>query len=134
MTPFERAGGEPVVRAIIDRFVDRQFEDSIIGFFFAGKDRAAVKQHEYEHAAGTLGAQVTYTGRPIPSLHKALRINSGQFRRRLALLRQEIERAGVPADVLEAWLDGQRRMERAITDGTDCAPPPRPSDGDAPQR
>jgi truncated hemoglobin YjbI len=58
MTPFERAGGEPVVRAIVDAFVDRQFGDPIIGFFFTGKDRARVKLHEYEHAAAALGAAV----------------------------------------------------------------------------
>jgi truncated hemoglobin YjbI len=123
MTPFARAGGEPVVRAIVERFVDRQFDDRIIGFFFAGKDREEIKLREYEHAAGALGATVTYGGRPIPALHRPLRINAGQFRRRLALLRQEIERAAVPEDVAELWLEGQRRMERAITDGTDCAPP-----------
>jgi truncated hemoglobin YjbI len=133
MTAFERAGGEDVVRAIVTRFVDRQFDDRIIGFFFAGKDRAAVAAHEYEHAAASLGAPVVYTGRPIPALHRPLRINGGQFRRRLALLKQEIERAGVPADVAEQWLEGQRRMERMITDGTDCAPPP-PQDGHAPTR
>jgi truncated hemoglobin YjbI len=121
-TAFERAGGEPVVRAIVERFVDRQFDDRIIGFFFAGKDRARVVAHEYEHAAASLGAPVAYTGRPIPALHRPLRINAGQFRRRLALLRQEIEREGLPADIVETWLGAQRRMERAITDGTDCAP------------
>ena len=125
MTPFQRAGGEAVVRAIVDRFVDRQFEDRIIGFFFAGKDRARVREHEYEHAAGVLGAPVPYTGRPIPALHRPLRINAGQFRRRLALLKQEIDAAGVPADVAELWLDAQRRMEGRITDGTDCGPPGR---------
>lgn len=123
MSPFERAGGEAVVRDIVERFVDRQFEDRIIGFFFTGKDREEIKRREYEHAAGALGAPVPYGGRPIPALHRPLRINAGQFRRRLALLRQEIERAGVPADIAELWLEGQRRMERAITDGTDCAPP-----------
>ncbi|MES2643795.1 MAG: group 1 truncated hemoglobin [Myxococcota bacterium] len=132
MTAFERAGGEPVVRAIVDRFVDRQFDDSIIGFFFAGKDRSAVKLHEYEHAAASLGAPVAYTGRPIAPLHRTLRINAGQFRRRLALLRQEIERAGLPPELVEAWLEPQRRMERVITDGTDCAPPP--TDTNAPPR
>ncbi|MFN7142192.1 MAG: truncated hemoglobin [Myxococcota bacterium] len=123
MTPFERAGGEAVVRAIVDRFVDRQFDDRIIGFLFSGKDRDRVKRHEYEHAAAALGAPVPYQGRPIPQLHRPMRINAGQFRRRLALLRQEIQAAGVPADIEEMWLEGQRRMERVITDGTDCGPP-----------
>jgi hemoglobin len=123
-TLYERAGGEVVVRAVIDRFVDRQFDDRIIGFFFDGKDRAGVKRHEFEHAAAALGAPIRYTGRPIPALHRALRINAGQFRRRLALLKQEIERAGIEPEVEDAWLESQRRMERLITDGTDCAPLP----------
>lgn len=121
-TPFERLGGEAVVRGIVERFVARQFEDRIIGFLFVGKDAAAVARHEYEHAAASLGAHVAYTGRPIAPTHRALRINAGQFRRRLALLRQELERAGVSPELCEAWLEPQRRMERVITDGTDCGP------------
>lgn len=120
MTDFERAGGEAVVRAIVDVFVDRMVADPIIGFRFAGADPARIKQHEYEHAARALGATVAYTGRPIAPLHRSMRINGGQFRRRLALLRQCVERAGVPAEVVESWLAEQRAMEAAITDGTDC--------------
>lgn len=120
MTSFEIAGGEPVIRSIVHRFVDRVFDDVIIGFHFAGKDRADVRQHEYQHAAATLGAQVAYTGRPIVPLHRPMKINAGQFRRRLALLRQEIQRAGIPAEIEEQWLAAQRAMERQITDGTDC--------------
>lgn len=120
MSDFERAGGEPIVRAIIDRFVDRVFDDVIIGFLFEGKDPARVKLHEYEHAAGVLGAPVAYTGRPIVPLHRAMRINAGQFRRRLAILRQEIERAQLPADVVATWIRAQEAMQRHVTDGTDC--------------
>ncbi len=108
------------MRGIVVRFVDRAFDDVIIGFLFAGKDRERVKLHEYEHAAAVLGAGVAYTGRPIAPLHRTFRINAGQFRRRLALLRQEIERAGLPAEVSEQWLAAQRAMEALLTDGTDC--------------
>jgi truncated hemoglobin YjbI len=120
MSPFDRIGGEPTLRAIIDRFVDRIFQDMIIGFLFTGKDPARIRQHEYEHAALSLGASLVYTGQPIVPLHRALRINAGQFRRRLAILRQEIDRAGVPEDIRDAWLVSQQRMQAAITDGTDC--------------
>jgi hemoglobin len=122
VTPYERLGGEPALRPIIERFVDRVAKDMIIGFFFDGKDLTRVKQHEFEHAARVLGANLPYTGRSIPALHRPLRINGGQFRRRLALLRQEIERAGVPEDVKDSWLAEQVRMQAAITDGTDCTP------------
>ncbi len=124
VTDFDRIGGEPVVRAIIDRFVDRLFGDMIVGFFFAGKDAGRVKTHEYEHAARTLGADIPYTGRPIAPLHRPLRINGGQFRRRLAILKQEIDAGGVAPDIAERWLAEQRAMQTQITDGTDCAPEP----------
>lgn len=122
-TPFERIGGEAVLRPAIERFVDRSFDDLIIGFLFAHADRARVKQHEYEHTARVLGAAVAYTGRPIPALHRPLRINAGQFRRRLALLRQELGRAGLPPDITALVIEAQERMQAQITDGTDCGAP-----------
>jgi hemoglobin len=122
MTDLDRAGGESVVRAIVDRFVDRMAADMIIGFFFAKADLSRVKAHEFEHACGALGGARPYTGRPIAPLHRTLRINGGQFRRRLALLRQEIDRAGVASEVRDRWIAEQLRMQAAITDGTDCAP------------
>lgn len=121
MTLFERAG-PTIVRAVVDRFVDRMFDDFIIGFLFAGKDRERIRQHEFEHAARVLGADLPYTGRNIPELHRPMKINAGQFRRRLAILRGEIERAGLPDDIGAVWIEAQQRMERQITDGTDCAP------------
>lgn len=123
MTPFERAGGEAVLRPAIDAFVARMFADPIIGFFFAGRDEARIRAHEYEHTARVLGAPVAYTGRPIPALHRPLRINNGQFRRRAALLRQELERAGVSPDISALVLEAQQRMQDQITDGTDCGAP-----------
>ena len=122
MTPFERVGSA-TVRAVVDRFVDRMFDDFVIGFLFTGKDRAGIQQHEFEHAARVLGAELAYTGRPIPALHRPLKINAGQFRRRLALLRQELERAGVPDDIRALWIEAQQRMQKQITDGTDCGAP-----------
>lgn len=122
-SPFERLGGPEAVRGIVERFVLRMVGDRIIGFFFDGKDIDRVIQHEYEHAARVLGASIPYTGRPIPELHRALRINAGQFRRRLALLRQELERAGAPADIIGTWIEAQERMQKQITDGTDCGVP-----------
>jgi len=121
VTLFLQAGGEAPVRAAVDRFVERMAQDFVIGFFFSGKDLARIKVHEYEHAARALGADTRYTGEPIVPTHRALRINAGQFRRRLALLRTEL--AAFPEAVREGWLDEQRRLEALITDGTDCAPP-----------
>jgi truncated hemoglobin YjbI len=96
--------------------------DFVIGFFFAGRDLERIIAHEYEHAAIALGAAVPYTGRPLASSHRPLKINAGHFRRRLALLRNEIEAAGIPEDIRDRWLAHQRALEAVVTDGTDCAP------------
>ncbi len=121
-TPFDAVGGEAVVRAIVDRFVDRCFEDRIIGFLFAGKDRERLKTHEYTHTAVSLGAAVAYEGRPVVPLHRPMRLNAGHFRRRLALLRQEILRASVSEDLAEAWLAPQRALEATMSEGRTCGP------------
>ncbi len=119
---FYRAGGEEVLRAVVDRFVRRMANDFVIGFFFAGRDLERIVAHEYEHAAIALGAAVPYTGRPLASSHRPMKINAGHFRRRLALLRNEIEAAGIPEDIRDRWLAHQRALEAVVTDGTDCAP------------
>jgi truncated hemoglobin YjbI len=121
---FERVGGEAVVRAVVERFVRRMAGDFVIGFFFAGRDLDRLITHEYEHAAIALGAAVPYTGRPIVPIHRALPINAGHFRRRLALLRQEIDAAGIPGEVRDRWLAHQAALQATLTDGTDCAPEP----------
>ena len=59
---FERLGGEPALRAIIDDFVDRVFDDIMIGFFFRNADRRRIKELEYQHAAEHLGGPVRYRG------------------------------------------------------------------------
>jgi truncated hemoglobin YjbI len=119
-TRFEQLGGEVVLRRIIDRFVDRAFDDFIIGFFFAGKDRDRIKTHEYEHAAAVLGCTLPYTGRALVPLHQGLKINGGQFRRRLAILRQELEAAGVAPEIMQHWLDKDSALQNLFIDGTDC--------------
>ena len=108
------------MRAAVDRFVDRMAADFVIGFFFEGKDLERIKLHEFQHAVRTLGGDVAYTGRPIVPLHRPLRINGGQFRRRLAILRAEL--AGFSEEVRDTWVNEQLSLQAQMTDGTDCTP------------
>ncbi|HET9956207.1 MAG TPA: group 1 truncated hemoglobin [Polyangiaceae bacterium] len=101
---FEQMGGEPALRLVIDEFVDRMFDDVMIGYFFARVSREHIKRMEYEFAAQKLGADVLYSGRSLEVAHRAHRIFDGQFLRRLTLLRETLERHGVPESVKEFWL------------------------------
>lgn len=120
VTDYERIGGEAEVRRVVRCVVDQFFQDFIIGFLFQGRDRERIIAHEVEHASRHLGAEVAYTGRPVGAVHRPLRINRGQFRRRLAILRTVLLREGVAPDIVERWVEADAALERAITDGSDC--------------
>ncbi|HEY3498748.1 MAG TPA: group 1 truncated hemoglobin [Polyangiaceae bacterium] len=123
-TDFAALGGEPALRAIIERFVDRIFDDTMIGYLFAAADRARIKQKEFEHAAEHLGAGVTYTGRPLDAAHRPHRIRGGQFMRRIQILRETLDEFGVPAAVRERWLTHNLSLQSLVTDdpGGVCDP------------
>lgn len=127
-TLFEELGGEPVLRSIIARFVDRMFDDAMIGFFFRKADRQRVKDKEYELAAALLGAPVEYTGRPIQAVHAVHPIMGGQFARRLSLLRETLEDAGAPLPVIERWIAHTESLRAQVTrdaSGECVGPPPQ---------
>ena len=44
MSLFEQLGGEPTLRAIVDDFVDRCFDDMMIGFLFTRAERSRIKK------------------------------------------------------------------------------------------
>lgn len=113
---------DDVLPEAIDRFVDRMVGDFIIGFTFVGKDIPRVKKHELQLARKHLTGEGSYEGRPIGPLHRGLKINAGQFRRRLAILQTVLREMGVDEGDIERWVAHDRKLERAITDGTDCVP------------
>jgi hemoglobin len=123
-TLFEDLGGEPVLRRIIDRFVDRVFDDVMIGFFFRNARRERIKQKEYEHAAEHLGAGTPYTGRPIDEAHRAHPIMGGQFARRSTILKETLEEFGVPEHVKQHWLAHIESLRPLVTgdSGGNCDP------------
>jgi hemoglobin len=122
VTPFERLGGEPALRRIIDHFVDRLFDDVMIGFFFARASRERIKEKEFEHAAALLGGPHVYGGRPLPEAHARHPIQGGHFMRRVQILREVLAEFEVPAEVSELWLEHTLSLRGAVTPdrGSEC--------------
>ncbi len=121
MTLFERLGGETPLRAIVDDFVDRCFDDAMIGFIFARADRARIKRFEYEHAARSLGAPIEYGGRPLDEAHGPHRIFGGQFDRRRQILIDTLRDHDAPEEVVEAWIAHQDSLRSLITKDADSS-------------
>jgi hemoglobin len=115
MSSFDQIGGEHRLRAIIDEFVERVCADTMIGFFFSRVDRTRLKQLEYEHAARFLGADIPYTGRALTAAHRRHPILGGHFARRRTILRQTLERHGLPPDLIEGWLAHQDALRAEVT-------------------
>ena len=82
MTDYDRIGGEAGLRAIIADFVDRVFDDVMIGFIFTGKSPERLREMEFQLASEQLGGPHVYRGRDIAAVHAPLPIMGGHFLRR----------------------------------------------------
>ena len=121
---FEKLGGESRLRAIVNAFIDRVFEDRMIGFFFRNADPARLKEMEYQLAASFLGANIKYTGRPLGKAHVNHPIMGGHFARRRQILKETLEAYQVPEEIQAAWLQHTDSLRPLITPetGSDCDP------------
>jgi hemoglobin len=116
-TLFERMGGEPALRRVIDDFVERVFADVMIGYLFRNADRARIKQLEFEHASEFLGGPSVYSGRSMVAAHARHGISVGQFGRRLQLLRQVCAVHNVPDEVRHAWIAHNESLREQVMRG-----------------
>jgi hemoglobin len=119
---FEQLGGEQKLRAIIETFIDRVFDDRIIGFFFRRSSREHLKKMEYQLAASFLGAPVEYEGRQLDEVHAKHPIMGGHFARRRQILKEALDFHQVPEPIKEAWLTHTDELRPLITaeQGSDC--------------
>ncbi|HEX7231196.1 MAG TPA: group 1 truncated hemoglobin [Candidatus Binatia bacterium] len=121
---FDRLGGESRLRPIIDTFIDRVFEDRMIGFFFRNADRARIKEMEYQLAAKFLGADIEYRGRPIGKAHANHPIMGGHFARRRQIFKETLESFQVAEEITSALLRHTDSLRPLITpeSGSSCDP------------
>jgi hemoglobin len=120
MTDYERLGGEQALQSLVRTFVSRMAGDFVIGFRFIGKDLDRIAFHEAELAAAHLGGPQAYHGRSLSAVHQPMRLNRGQFDRRLAILATVLREHQVPEDILERWIAHDRALLPAIATTEDC--------------
>ena len=120
-TLYEELGGEAKLRQIIDAFIDRVFDDTMIGFFFRNANKVRIKEMEFQLTARFLGADVEYQGRPLDEVHAKHPIMGGQFARRRQILKETLESFDVPAFIIDAWLEHTDSLRPLITPEADSA-------------
>jgi hemoglobin len=109
-TFFARAGGEPAIRRVVSELYERLFDDPMVGFLFQGHDRQRIIDQQTLFTSRMLGADVVYTGKPLPEAHAASPILPGHFDRRHHLLRQILEASDLDPSAQAAWL----RLDAAL--------------------
>lgn len=110
-----RLGGPEQLRAILRIFYERLFMDSLVGFFFAGKDLEEIVDGQHGFLMRAFQETPRFTGVHPGEAHRELPpILRGHFDRRLVMLREVLVEQGVdPADV-EAWMRVEEGMRRLI--------------------
>jgi len=119
---YAKIGGDKL-RAVITDFYSRVFPDVMIGFMFAGKDRARLIEKETELTASFLGAaDIKYTGRPIRTAHANTPIFGGHFERRLQILRETMRDHAVDPEVQRVWIEHTQALRSQVTrdTGSEC--------------
>lgn len=121
MSLYEDMGGEPALRAVLRDLYDRLFDDVMIGFLFAGKDKDKLIEHQLWFTAKFLGGPSRYEGKSIPDAHAKVPILKGHFERRHHLLRQVLDAHAVPAHVRDEWLRVDASLRTAVMKSGEAA-------------
>ncbi|MEZ4268215.1 MAG: group 1 truncated hemoglobin [Myxococcota bacterium] len=101
---WQLAGGEAVMRPLMEDFVRRIFADAMIGFMFDGRSQKRIAEMELRLASVQLGGPMEYTGRDLREVHRRLPIMGGQFLRRRQILINTLRDHGVDPGVTARWL------------------------------
>ncbi len=111
---FQSIGSEQRLREILRRFYTVMSQDTMIGFFFAGRDLDSIADKQSEFLLRAMGERPTYSGKAPADAHSSLApILPGHFDRRLRILEQVLSEEGLPAEDIRTWL----AFENAFRDG-----------------
>jgi len=114
MSLYDDIGGEEGLRRVLRALYDKLFDDVMVGFLFAGKDKAELIEHQLWFTARFLGGPSRYTGKSIPDAHARLPLLAGHFDRRHVLLKQTLEEQNVPEAVRAEWLRVDQQLKYAV--------------------
>ena len=76
---YDRLGGLPAIKAVIDDFVGRVAADDRINKKFGKSDIARVKLHLVEQVCAATGGPCEYTGLDMVKSHKNMKVTEGEF-------------------------------------------------------
>ncbi|PIW50537.1 group 1 truncated hemoglobin [bacterium (Candidatus Blackallbacteria) CG13_big_fil_rev_8_21_14_2_50_49_14] len=101
-TLYEKYGGEPTVRALVDQFYERILADDRLKDLFKNTDMERQRKHQTAFISEVLGGPKTYKGADMRKAHAHLSLNEGHFMAVAEHLQATLQGGGVAADDLSA--------------------------------
>ena len=101
----ESRGGQKFLDQVLEKFYNRMSQDTMIGFFFTGRDLRAIAHKQRDFLMKAWGLSAEYTHRPPARAHEELPpILPGHFDRRLQILKEVLIDAGLNTSEIKAWI------------------------------
>lgn len=112
---YTRIGGEKGLETLLDQFYQRMSKDTMIGFFFEGKDLHSIALQQKKFLMRAMGATQSYQGKPPAQAHRELSpILPGHFDRRLKILEEVLTEAGLSAEDMRTWIAFENTFREGI--------------------
>jgi hemoglobin len=99
-TDYDRIGGAPTVRDVVNRFYQLVLDDDRLAGFFTRADMSRLKRHQAQLISQVMGGPVGYEGRELQSAHVDLAIRPSDFAAVVHHLVTALQDAGAPPDVV----------------------------------
>lgn len=106
--------GQDGIRRIVNRMVDTNFADPVIGEIFANQDKVRLKRTIFEQFCYILNAGCSYTGRDMASAHKDMGIQKADMNRLVEVLQGAMTAEGVDFQVQNRFLSKLAPMRRDV--------------------
>jgi hemoglobin len=120
--PFEGAsmarafGGKDGIRRVVNRLIDLNGSDPVIGEIFASEDRVRFERTLFEHMCYLLNAGCTYTGMDMRSAHKNMGIQQADMNRMVENLQKAMAAEGVSFAAQNRFLSKLAPMRRDVVE------------------
>ena len=112
---LRKAVSEAEMLRLMRLFYRAMASDTMLGFFFAGRDVDAVADRQAEFLLRAMGLRESYSGKPPAQAHTALPpILPGHFDRRAVILRQVLKTEQVPDAAIAAWVAFEEAFRDAV--------------------
>jgi truncated hemoglobin YjbI len=112
---YSELGSEERVFALMLGFYEAMSRDTMIGFFFFGKDLTAVSRRQAEFMLRAMGVRESYSGKSPAQAHGHLApILPGFFDRRARILEEYLRRQGLSEPSIRAWVAFEEAFRDAV--------------------